>query len=84
MKKNEQHSPLLESDEKKSGYNIGSGTSMRNFILEQLSTLMTTCIVIRIHDFTIYKVTTLSKKPTTKEFIAGKKKRNLKYFSFDH
>ncbi|KAK0095154.1 hypothetical protein PV326_009095 [Microctonus aethiopoides] len=71
MRKNEQQSPLLESDEKKPGYNIGSGTSMRNFILEQLSTLMTTCIVIRIHDFTIYKVTTLSKKPTTKEFIAG-------------
>ncbi|XP_015124698.1 UHRF1-binding protein 1-like [Diachasma alloeum] len=64
----DQQSPLVTSETKKSHT---SGNVVKNFVLEQLSTLMTTCIVIRINDFTVYKVTTSTRKPTTKEFITG-------------
>ncbi|CAH0560093.1 unnamed protein product [Brassicogethes aeneus] len=37
----------------------------------QLSKLMTTCVVMRIEDFTLYKVTTSGKKQQLKEFISG-------------
>lgn len=39
----------------------------------QLNKLMTTCVIMRIEDFTIYKVTTSGKKQALKEFIAGKR-----------
>lgn len=65
---NEQQTPLLVGHEARKP----SVPSLRNFVLEQFSTLMTTCIIIRIHDFTIYKVTTSTQKPTTKEFVTGK------------
>lgn len=48
-----------------------SGNPVKNYILEQLAKLMTTCIVIRIDDFTLYKVTTTSRNPIPKEFITG-------------
>lgn len=49
-----------------------SGNPVKNYVLEQLAKLMTTCMVIKIDDFTIFKVTSSTRKPTTKEFIAGK------------
>ncbi|XP_011309314.1 UHRF1-binding protein 1-like [Fopius arisanus] len=64
----DQQSSLISSETKKTQ---PSGNVVKNFVLEQLSTLMTTCIVIRINDFTVYKVTTSTRKPTTKEFITG-------------
>ncbi|XP_076665123.1 bridge-like lipid transfer protein family member 3B isoform X3 [Andrena cerasifolii] len=48
-----------------------SGNPVKNYILEQLAKLMTTCIIIRIDDFTLYKVTTTSRNPMPKEFITG-------------
>ncbi|XP_033218279.1 UHRF1-binding protein 1-like [Belonocnema kinseyi] len=52
-----------------------SGNPVKNHVLEQLAKLMTTCIVIRIDDFTLYKVTTSTRKPTPKEFVSGDKDR---------
>ncbi|KAF7989984.1 hypothetical protein HCN44_008658 [Aphidius gifuensis] len=57
------------------GKNNSSSNDFKNLAIEQLSTLMTTCIIIRIHDFTIYKVTTSTRKPKTKEFIAGDREK---------
>ncbi|XP_049825652.1 UHRF1-binding protein 1-like isoform X2 [Aethina tumida] len=37
----------------------------------QLSKLMTTCAIMRIEDFTLYKVTTSGKKQQLKEFVCG-------------
>lgn len=48
-----------------------SGNPVKNYILEQLAKLMTTCIIIRIDDFTLYKVTTTSRNPIPKEFVTG-------------
>lgn len=38
----------------------------------QLSKLMTTCVILRVEDFTLYKVTTSGKRQFLKEFICGK------------
>lgn len=57
------------SEQKKSQH--PSGNPVKNYVLEQLAKLMTTCIIIRIDDFTLYKVTTTSRNPIPKEFIAG-------------
>ncbi|RZB39563.1 UHRF1-binding protein 1-like [Asbolus verrucosus] len=40
-------------------------------IESQLNKMMTTCVIMRIEDFTLYKVTTSGKKQALKEFIAG-------------
>ncbi|XP_018565221.1 UHRF1-binding protein 1-like [Anoplophora glabripennis] len=40
-------------------------------IENQFAKLMTTCIIIRIEDFTLFKVTTSGKKQSLKEFICG-------------
>lgn len=60
------------SQEKKASSPHPSGNPVKNHVLEQLAKLMTTCIVIRVDDFTLYKVTTASRKPVPKEFVLGK------------
>lgn len=45
----------------------------KKFVLDNLSKLMTSCLIIRMEDFTLYRVTTTGKKQTPKEFISGKK-----------
>lgn len=45
---------------------------MKRKIENQFAKLMTTCIIIRIEDFTLFKVTTSGKKQSLKEFICGK------------
>lgn len=54
-----------------SSSNRKSSTSGSKEILKQLAKLMTTCIVLRIEDFSLYKVTTSGKKQALKEFISG-------------
>ncbi|XP_043263704.1 UHRF1-binding protein 1 isoform X1 [Colletes gigas] len=48
-----------------------SGNPVKNYILEHLAKLMTTCIIIRIDDFTLFKVTTTSRNPIPKEFVTA-------------
>lgn len=64
-----QNSNVTPSEQKKSQH--PSGNPVKNYVLEQLAKLMTTCIIIRIDDFTLYKVTTTSRNPMPKEFISG-------------
>lgn len=40
-----------------------------------IDNLMTSCVVLRIENFTLYRVTTSGKKQMPKEFISGKKYR---------
>lgn len=40
-----------------------------------MDNLMTSCVVLRIENFTLYRVTTSGKKQMPKEFISGKKYR---------
>lgn len=64
-----QNSSVPSSEQKKSQH--PSGNPVKNYVLEQLAKLMTTCIIIRIDDFTLYKVTTTSRNPIPKEFVTG-------------
>ncbi|CAL7948868.1 unnamed protein product [Xylocopa violacea] len=52
-----------------------SGNPVKNYILEQLAKLMTTCIIIRIDDFTLYKVTTTSRNPVPKELVTAQTRK---------
>ncbi|XP_011137183.1 UHRF1-binding protein 1-like isoform X3 [Harpegnathos saltator] len=67
-----QNTNVTMSEQKKSQ---PSGNPVKNYVLEQLAKLMTTCIIIRIDDFTLYKVTTTSRNPIPKEFITGDRDR---------
>ncbi|XP_076289525.1 bridge-like lipid transfer protein family member 3B isoform X3 [Lasioglossum baleicum] len=68
-----QNANAFSNEQKKSQH--PSGNPVKNYILEQLAKLMTTCIIIRIDDFTLYKVTTTSRNPIPKEFITGERDR---------
>ena len=69
-KSNQSQNVNTAADEKKKSQHP-SGNPVKNYILEQLAKLMTTCIIIRIDDFTLYKVTTTSRNPVPKEFVTG-------------
>ncbi|XP_077258947.1 bridge-like lipid transfer protein family member 3B isoform X2 [Temnothorax americanus] len=73
-KNNQPQNPnVTPSDQKKSQH--PSGNPVKNYVLEQLAKLMTTCIIIRIDDFTLYKVTTTSRNPMPKEFISAQTRK---------
>lgn len=44
---------------------------MKKHILDNFAKLMTTCVILRIEDFSLYRVTTSGKKSMPKEFISG-------------
>ncbi|XP_051166558.1 UHRF1-binding protein 1-like isoform X3 [Leptopilina boulardi] len=73
----ESDKPSLQSSgsQEKKPSSQPSGNPVKNHVLEQLAKLMTTCIVIRVDDFTLYKVTTATRKPIPKEFVLGDKDR---------
>lgn len=63
------------------GGSFGSGTASANSqlsqaaqqrsTLENLAKLMSSCVILRIEDFTLYRVTTSGKKAMPKEFVSG-------------
>lgn len=44
---------------------------MRRHVLDNFAKLMTSCTIMRIEDFTLYRVTTSGRKQMPKEFISG-------------
>lgn len=44
---------------------------MKKHILDNFSKLMSSCVILRIEDFTLYRITTSGKKAMPKEFISG-------------
>jgi hypothetical protein len=68
------------AQEQKKSAQYSSGNPVKNYVLEQLAKLMTTCIVIRISNFTLYQVTTSTRKAVPKEFITG----NIHYTNNGH
>jgi hypothetical protein len=44
---------------------------VKTHVLRQLAKLMTSCVILRLQDFTLYRVTTAKRKQAPKEFIAG-------------
>jgi hypothetical protein len=61
------------------GYQSGSSTPtqtaspMKRQVLDNLAKLMTSCVILRIEDFTLYRVTTSGKKSMPKEFVSGER-----------
>ncbi|TMW53722.1 hypothetical protein DOY81_001190 [Sarcophaga bullata] len=66
--------------------NVGSGASsagshyshhahQQKSVLDNLAKLMSSCVILRIEDFQLYRVTTSGKKQMPKEFISGDKDR---------
>ncbi|XP_014283394.1 bridge-like lipid transfer protein family member 3B [Halyomorpha halys] len=53
---------------------LPSSHSVKKYVIDNLAKVMTSCVVIRVEDFTMYKVTTVTKQ-TPKEFIKGDKER---------
>lgn len=53
------------------GRTVSARHAANKELLRQLAKLMTTCVVVRIEDFCLYKVTTSAKKQDLKEFICG-------------
>ncbi|XP_016956588.1 UHRF1-binding protein 1-like isoform X4 [Drosophila biarmipes] len=70
------------------GGSVGSGTASVNSqlsqaaqqrsTLENLAKLMSSCVILRIEDFTLYRVTTSGKKAMPKEFVSAQHKRKSK------
>lgn len=51
-----------------------ASSPMRKNVLENLGKLMSACVILRIDDFTLHRVTTAEKKQMPKEFISGEEK----------
>lgn len=70
-------SQLLQSQASQSGASTPSNgvsstaSNANKNVLANLAKLMSACAVLRIEDFTLYRVTTSGKKQMPKEFIAG-------------
>lgn len=65
------------------GSGNASATSLANQrnTLDKLSKLMSSCVILRIEDFTLYRVTTSGKKQMPKEFVSGIEAKNLFLYS---
>lgn len=48
-----------------------SASPLKKQVLENFSKLMTSCVILRIEDFTLFRVTTSGKKQMPKEFVSG-------------
>ncbi|XP_034239731.1 UHRF1-binding protein 1-like isoform X2 [Thrips palmi] len=48
---------------------------VKNYVISQLAKLMTSCVILRIEDFTLYRVTTPKRKQMPKDFISAQHRR---------
>ncbi|XP_022221973.2 UHRF1-binding protein 1-like isoform X4 [Drosophila obscura] len=55
-----------------------SQAAQQRHTLENLAKLMSSCVILRIEDFTLYRVTTSGKKAMPKEFVSAQHKRKSK------
>ncbi|XP_065355354.1 bridge-like lipid transfer protein family member 3B isoform X2 [Calliphora vicina] len=53
-------------------------TQQQKTVLDNLSKLMSSCVILRIEDFQLYRVTTSGKKQMPKEFVSAQHKRKIK------
>uniref|UniRef100_A0A182T5U9 Uncharacterized protein n=1 Tax=Anopheles maculatus TaxID=74869 RepID=A0A182T5U9_9DIPT len=55
-----------------SGSSHSTVSPMKKHVLDNLAKLMCACVVMKIEEFTLYRVTTSGNKQMPKEFVAGK------------
>jgi len=75
------HAPLERTPPMNGSQQSGSSTPtlvpsqmsspMKKHVLDNFSKLMTSCVILRVEDFTLYRVTTSGKKQMPKEFVSG-------------
>lgn len=66
------HAPLERTSANGSPISSNQMSSpMKKHVLDNLAKLMTSCIILRIEDFTLYRVTTSGRKSMPQEFISG-------------
>ncbi|XP_055541328.1 bridge-like lipid transfer protein family member 3A isoform X2 [Wyeomyia smithii] len=58
-----------------SGSQSAGASPMRKHVLDNIAKLMCVCVIIKIEEFTLYRVTTSGNKQMPKEFIAGDRDR---------
>ncbi|KAL5279581.1 UHRF1BP1L family protein [Megaselia abdita] len=63
------------SNHSQSSHNGKQYNVTQRSILTDLRKLMSSCVILRIEDFTLYRVTTAGKKAMPKEFVSGDKER---------
>lgn len=72
-----ERSPQQNQQQQFDNGNVNNGSSAaaqaasKKQILDNLNKLMTSCVILRIEDFTLFRVTTSGKKQMPKEFITG-------------
>lgn len=65
-----QHTTLPSESQSSANRNAAQAASTKQ-ILDNFNKLMTSCVVLRIENFMLYRVTTSGKKQMPKEFISG-------------
>lgn len=63
---------IFVQDPKSATSSSPSNNSVKTDLINQLAKLMTACVILRVEDFTLFRVTTPNKKQAPKEFIKGK------------
>ncbi|XP_022906277.1 bridge-like lipid transfer protein family member 3B isoform X2 [Onthophagus taurus] len=76
--KGNNQNPDVTSPEQSPQRSHVSQNRLKQGVLSQFKKIMTTCVIIRVENFTVYKVTTSGKKQALKEFISAQRKKGEK------
>lgn len=73
------HAPLERAPPQNSPFSPSNQTfsPMKKHVLDNFAKLMTSCVILRVEDFSLYRITTSGKKSMPKEFISGNYKKNI-------
>ncbi|KAK7794549.1 hypothetical protein R5R35_009669 [Gryllus longicercus] len=66
-----QTTPQAEHMQKRPTLPQPTGNPLKNYLLSQLAKLMTSCVILRVQDFSLYQITTNKRKQMPKEFVTG-------------
>jgi len=66
------HSPLTRTQNNHGSLTGSDNNQVRNAVQHQLAELMSTCLVLKIQDLRLFKVTTSSKREVPQPFISSK------------
>lgn len=75
-------SPINDNHSNSSKSNAAQAASTKQ-ILDNFNKLMSACVVLRIENFMLYRVTTSGKKQMPKEFISGMHSHRDRHFSLN-
>jgi hypothetical protein len=68
------HPPLTRTQYQGQTPALPDSSMIRDCITEQLAKLMTTCLILKVQDLRLFKVTTASKRESPQPFVSSKYK----------